>query len=43
MDSKDHYERGCLALLQDEIERYALILGGVGIGLACVQVNINLL
>ncbi|PNF34005.1 CD63 antigen [Cryptotermes secundus] len=38
MDSKDHYYKdGCLSILQNEIKHYALLLGGVGIGLACVQ------
>jgi hypothetical protein len=41
MGSKDHYLDGCLDILQNEIKHYALLLGGVGIGLACVQVNIN--
>lgn len=37
MDTKGHYERGCLAVLQNEVQHYGLLLGGVGIGLACVQ------
>jgi hypothetical protein len=39
MNHKDHYEKGCLQVLQTEVERYALLLGGVGIGVACIQVN----
>jgi hypothetical protein len=36
-----YYDRGCLFILQNEVKDYALLLGGVGIGLACVQVNVN--
>jgi hypothetical protein len=42
MGSRDHYDDGCLHILQNEVEHSALLLGGVGIGLACVQVNMNL-
>ena len=33
------HHTGCLKLLQTEVENYALIIGGVGIGVACIQVN----
>lgn len=33
----DSYQNGCLQIFQKEVENYALILGGVGIGVACIQ------
>lgn len=35
--TRDHYGNGCLQILHNEIENYALLLGGVGIGVACIQ------
>jgi hypothetical protein len=42
MGNKDHYEVGCLSVLQTNAEDFAVILGGVIIGVACIQVSIQL-
>ncbi|KDR06367.1 CD63 antigen [Zootermopsis nevadensis] len=39
--NKDHYVDGCLSLLEDKVKHYALLLGGVGIGVAFIQVNMQ--
>ncbi|PSN47126.1 hypothetical protein C0J52_14495 [Blattella germanica] len=35
------YQEGCLPKLQKEMENYAILLGGVGIGVACIQVGVS--
>lgn len=35
--NKEHYEVGCLTVLQTKVEEFAVILGGVIIGVACIQ------
>ena len=42
MRNGDHYEVGCLTVLQTEVEEFAVILGGVIIGVACIQVSMQL-
>jgi hypothetical protein len=43
MGSSEHYEVGCLTVLQTEVEDYAVILGGVIIAVACIQVSQQLM
>ncbi|XP_069702991.1 CD63 antigen-like [Periplaneta americana] len=31
------YQQGCVSILRNEVQNYALLLGGVGIGVACIQ------
>jgi hypothetical protein len=38
-----NYKSGCLSVLQTDVENYAVLLGGVGIGVACIQVNLQLM
>jgi hypothetical protein len=38
-----HYEVGCLTVLQAKVEDFAVILGGVIIGVACIQVSMHLI
>lgn len=37
MGHNEHYEVGCLTVLQTKVEEFAVILGGVIIGVACIQ------
>jgi len=41
--SQEHYEVGCLTVLQNKVEDFAVILGGVIIGVACIQVSMQLI
>lgn len=43
LDNKEHYEVGCLIVLQSKVEDFAIILGGVIIGVACIQVSMQLM
>jgi hypothetical protein len=43
MGTKEHYEVGCLTVLQSKVEDFAVILGGVIIGVACIQVSMQLM
>ncbi|KAJ9584116.1 hypothetical protein L9F63_021525, partial [Diploptera punctata] len=36
-NNEEAHKNGCLQLLQNEVENYALIIGGVAIGVACIQ------
>jgi len=39
----EHYEVGCLTVLQTKVEEFAVILVGVIIGVACIQVSMQLI
>ena len=41
--SDEHHEVGCLTVLQTKVEEFAVILGGVIIGVACIQVSMQLI
>jgi len=41
LNSVHVYEDGCMMILQSAIESNAMILGGVGIGIALIQVSTN--
>jgi hypothetical protein len=43
VDMPDYYETGCLTALQKKVEEFAIILGGVIIGVACIQVSMQLI
>lgn len=43
LGNKEHYEVGCLIVLQSDVEDFAVILGGVIIGVACIQVSMQLM
>jgi hypothetical protein len=41
--NNEHYEVGCLTVLQTKVEEFAVILVGVIIGVACIQVSMQLI
>jgi hypothetical protein len=41
--NNEHYEVGCLTVLLTKAEEFAVILLGVIIGVACIQVSMQLI
>jgi hypothetical protein len=42
VDDNEYYKVGCLSALQTKVEEFAVILGGVVFGVACIQVSMQL-